>query len=218
MFALLSFLHICLLLVSGIADEKGYKHMHWGDTGSAEYKTLLEILRELGHLAKPITALKIDCEGKRVVAADVFFQTHTYSGLSLNVSTILQPLKLGCEWNLFAGMNKESLSHIGQILTEVHFTTTLRFNGDLAEKYSKSFVDNLDSYFDLFHFEKTDGAWYDRYIDERVAAAGIPTIARQEKVLQDGRKIVTNVAGCCIEMSLVNRHNEKSFPEIAERA
>ena len=78
MFTLLSFLHICLLLVSGIADEKGYKHMHWGDTGSAEYKTLLEIQRELGHLAKPIAALKIDCEGKRVVAADVFLSnTHT---------------------------------------------------------------------------------------------------------------------------------------------
>lgn len=108
-------------------------------------------------------------------------------------------------------MNKENLSRIGQILTEVHFTTALRFNGDLAEKYSKSFVDNLDSYFDLFHYERNDGAWYDRYIDERVVAAGIPTIAPQEKVLHDGRKIVTNTAGCCIEMSLVNRHHaEKS--------
>ena len=89
MFTLLSVRYICLLLVSGIADEQGYKHMHWGDTGSAEYKTLLEIQRELGHLAKPITALKIDCEGKRVVLPMYFFK-HIWSLTDVQLHCNLQ--------------------------------------------------------------------------------------------------------------------------------
>jgi len=160
-------------LVSGIADEHMYNHSHWGETGSGQYKTLLEIQRELGHSEVPISALKIDCEG--------------------------------CEWNLFADMDDHTLSRIGQILTEFHFTTTLRFDGNLAERYAQSCVENLDRHFDLFHFTKNDGAWYDRHIDEHVASAGIPTISPQEHTTKDGRRIVTNIAGCCVEMSLVNR-------------
>mmetsp|Transcript_6165 Transcript_6165/g.13972 ORF Transcript_6165/g.13972 Transcript_6165/m.13972 type:complete len:122 (+) Transcript_6165:1578-1943(+) len=89
-------------LVSGIVDEHGYNHTHWGSTGSAQYKTLLEIQKELGHSDTHISALKIDCEG--------------------------------CEWNLFSDMDDHTLSRIGQILTEIHFTTTLRFSGSLAER------------------------------------------------------------------------------------
>lgn len=109
----------------------------------------------------------------------------------------------GCEWNLFAGTDNHTLSSIGQILTEFHFTTTLRFNEGIAKKYVQQCVDNLAVHFDIFHFAKNDGAWYDRHIDESI---GIPTIPTKQKTLPDGQIVVTNVARCCSEMSLVNRN------------
>jgi hypothetical protein len=51
-------------LVSGMMDENSYKHVGWGKTKDAQYKTFSEIQEELGHMNTTISALKIDCEGK----------------------------------------------------------------------------------------------------------------------------------------------------------
>ena len=72
-------------LVSGIGDEGGYSHIHWGNTTVGEYKTLAAIKKQLGHEGRKISALKIDCEG--------------------------------CEWNLFASMEVDIISSIGQVST-----------------------------------------------------------------------------------------------------
>jgi len=89
-------------------------------------------------------------------------------------------------------------------LTETHFTTTLRFNDDLAARYADDFVRNLNLHFNIYHFGRNDGAWYDRHVDEQVSNA-IPTFQMQVKKLKDGRDIKINTASCCTEMSLINR-------------
>ena len=120
----------------------------------------------------------------------------------------------GCEWNLFANMEDPTLSEIIQILTKIHFTTTLRFNGDLAGRYAEPFVGNLNRHFGMYHFEKNDGAWYDRFIDERVAAAGIPTFPTTVRTVADGCQIKTNTDGCCVEMSFMNRAVDQNIEQV----
>jgi hypothetical protein len=107
----------------------------------------------------------------------------------------------GCEWNLFADIDDKSLSGVDQILTEFHFTTTLRLNGDLAKKYVQKCFAKLKKYYMLSHYAENPGAWYDRHIDAEIVTAGIPTIPESVRDL-GGREIITNTLRCCSEMTL----------------
>lgn len=191
-------------LVSGIRDENSYEHIGWGKTDSAQYKTLLEIQEELGHTDTTISALKIDCEGETTL---FICKTDTNcmpsrSSFHIIFDLILLSDMVGCEWKLFADIDDKALSRIDQILTEFHFTTSLRFNGDIAEKYVQKCVDNLKKYYGISHYQENAGAWYDRHIDDGVAAAGIPTTAQSVR-MANGKEIVSNTGRCCNEMTFI---------------
>ena len=111
----------------------------------------------------------------------------------------------GCEWNLFATVEDSALSRIDQILTEFHFTTTLRFDGNMAARFARPCIENLRRHYDMFHYEENPGAWYDRHIDDQIIAAGLPTIQAEKLKARNGQVFVVNTKACCIEMGLVNR-------------
>ena len=127
-------------LTTGAASQAEERRFEgmYGTTAKGEYISLHELQRRLGHETLQVTVAKVDCEG--------------------------------CEWELFrsVGENGGTLSQFEQVLTELHFTSTLRFTVAKAATVVPAFTRLLASS-QLFPFHSAE---------VRVRSAVAPPLAR----------------------------------------
>jgi len=101
-----TFHHWGLLSGANSLQEENRFKSHYGTTRKGAYLGFVEIIKRLGHEGKTITAMKLDCEG--------------------------------CEWEVFSSIysqyGESGLNMFSQVLTELHFSSTLRFTEVLAAK------------------------------------------------------------------------------------
>jgi hypothetical protein len=77
----------------------------------------------------------------------------------------------GCEWHLFSTLSSGVLQNINQVLTELHFTKSLRFTLEKAITMAPRMSAAL-AHFGFFHFDVNLGARYDREVDPQFTRAG----------------------------------------------
>ena len=152
-------------LLSGAQNRTAEKQFAgvYGSTERGTYLGLHELLRRLGHDdARQITLMKMDCEG--------------------------------CEWEVWNEMHATSgpraLRKFGQLLTELHFSTSLRFSERKARLHAPIWSE-LVSGGELVAFasRENEGAPADRHVAAPLVEAG----------LKQGV--------CCRELSLIARHS-----------
>ena len=133
---------------------------YYGSTNKGIYMPLRRLMQRLGHDdGRSITVMKMDCEG--------------------------------CEWQVFAEMHRSggarALAPFGQIVTELHFSRSLRFDTHKARTLAPLWNNLvLSNQLQVFSTSVNEGYDGDREIDADLVAAG----------LADGL--------CCRELSLIS--------------